>query len=142
MTLGLSRALHQRRRTTTAIMKATHTPRALTEDDRRISERIRWLRQSKDMTLEEVASEINISWQMLYKYENGQCRLGASRLSQLAKAYKVPISFIADEESVSVDDLDLLDVPGAVEILEVYAGVTDEREQQLILDFVRAACRL
>ncbi|WP_144765733.1 helix-turn-helix domain-containing protein [Methylobacterium dankookense] len=113
----------------------------MTEADRYIGEKIRWLRQSKGLSLEQAANAICISWQMLRKYEQARCRLGVARLHALAKFYSAPISFIIEQESITVADLDLLKVTGTVEILEIYTSMGEKEQRERILDFVQTVAR-
>lgn len=114
----------------------------MTEADHHLSEKLRWLRLSKGLSREDAADEAGISSQMLYKYEMGQCRLSSSQLYNIAKAYSAPISFLLNDEVCSVDDLNLLNVPGALELIEFYTNIEDKTQRQAVLDIVQAAGRL
>ena len=57
--------------------------------DQRIGNRLRYLRQEADMTLEEVAEAIEMSMQIVHKYEIGEVSMSTERLEQLARLFKV-----------------------------------------------------
>ena len=59
------------------------------ERARRVGQRIRYLRQRADMTLDEVAEAMGLVFQTIAKYENGEIRVSMDRLEPLAAVFKV-----------------------------------------------------
>jgi transcriptional regulator with XRE-family HTH domain len=57
--------------------------------DQRIGNRLRFLRQEADMTLEEVAEAIEMSMQIVHKYEIGEVSMSTERLEQFARLFRV-----------------------------------------------------
>lgn len=55
-------------------------PKSATSIDITIGNAIRAKRVASGMSMKELALSIGISWQQLYKYENGSNRVSASRL--------------------------------------------------------------
>src|SRR5437867_2548973 len=49
------------------------------------------LRMTRDMSQQELADKIGVSFQQLQKYEKGANRISAGRLWRLANAFNVPI---------------------------------------------------
>jgi transcriptional regulator with XRE-family HTH domain len=68
-------------------------PRKKTDETRdrdyRIGQRLLWLRQQADMTQMEVAEALNMSFQIIHKYEQGEVSMSTERLEQLALLFKV-----------------------------------------------------
>lgn len=50
------------------------------------------------MSQEKLAKEINLSFQQVQKYERGNNRISASRLFEVSRFLKVPITAFASEE--------------------------------------------
>jgi transcriptional regulator with XRE-family HTH domain len=63
-----------------------------TKRDREIGMQLAIARKQVDMSQEEVASELDLSWQQVGRYEKGG-RIVASRLEQFSKILKKPITF-------------------------------------------------
>ena len=61
--------------------------------DEHVGNHIRTRRQILNMSQNELASAIGVTFQQVQKYENGSNRVGASRLLQIASALEVPIDF-------------------------------------------------
>lgn len=59
------------------------------EYDKAIGNRIKYIRILLDMTVEKVASQLQITRQTLYNYESGKTSLKISVLYQLCKIYDV-----------------------------------------------------
>jgi transcriptional regulator with XRE-family HTH domain len=60
--------------------------------DAEIGRRIRALRLTRGLTMEQVAAQLGISQQQIQKYETGSNRVSASRLFALAQFLDVPVS--------------------------------------------------
>ena len=72
--------------------------RATTEVDRIIGERIRARRWMLQMTQQQLAARIGVSFQQIQKVEAGTNRIAASRLWNVAQALNVPIGHFFPEE--------------------------------------------
>jgi transcriptional regulator with XRE-family HTH domain len=64
--------------------------------DAAIGSRLRALRQSRYMTLDQVAERIGVRAQQIQKYETGQNRVAAARLFEFARLFDVPLSAFYD----------------------------------------------
>ena len=80
-------------------------PRRATEHDIEIGFRIRKMRQDKGLTQSEVAAELHITYQQLQKYEQGNNKIPASRLSKLAKVLGVTEQEILRPSSKNFEQL-------------------------------------
>ena len=63
----------------------------MTEIDRHVGSKIRFFRLQTGLSQEALAKRIGISYQQLYKYENGSNSIAASRLADLSSALEVPV---------------------------------------------------
>jgi transcriptional regulator with XRE-family HTH domain len=61
--------------------------------DLHVARRVRERRIELGLSQPELAAELGITFQGLYKYEKGKNRLSASRLYGLSKALGVPVTF-------------------------------------------------
>jgi transcriptional regulator with XRE-family HTH domain len=61
--------------------------------DIHVSMRVRERRIELGLTQPDVAAELGINFQQLYKYERAKNRIGASRLYEFSKVLGVPITF-------------------------------------------------
>lgn len=67
--------------------------RKFPETDRHIGERVRYLRNRRGLSQQKLAGLIEITFQQLQKYENGDNRISASTLFEIAKALRVDVSY-------------------------------------------------
>lgn len=61
--------------------------------DTHVGQRLRLRRTMTGMSQERLGDAIGVSFQMVQKYERGDCRVGASRLMKISSALGVPVSF-------------------------------------------------
>ena len=71
-------------------------PRSANGVDMRVGERIRAARNIKDMSQEQLAGHLGISFQQVQKYEKGVNRVTIGRLIELSNALEVPISWLIE----------------------------------------------
>ncbi|SCX22562.1 anaerobic benzoate catabolism transcriptional regulator [Agrobacterium sp. DSM 25558] len=64
--------------------------------DVEVGTRIKLKRKLHGMSQQALASGLGVTFQQVQKYEKGVNRVGASRLSQIAKALDVPLSYFFD----------------------------------------------
>ncbi|WP_372353434.1 helix-turn-helix domain-containing protein [Rhizobium sp. BT-226] len=75
--------------------------------DVEVGSRIRLQRKVKGMTQQALAAALGITFQQVQKYEKGSNRVGASRLSDIAQALDVPVSyFFAGSQAATEDGTD------------------------------------
>jgi transcriptional regulator with XRE-family HTH domain len=110
-----------------------------------IGQRMRRLRNNKQLSQEELAARIGISCQQLQKYESGANRISASRLVQVADALNVEISrFLRDNPTKPASDQKLeaandrqAGVPDAREImtlLTAFAGIGNQASREKVIE--------
>lgn len=69
------------------------TPRTRDPIDTHVGQRLRLRRMMAGLSQEKLGTAIGVSFQMVQKYERGDCRVGASRLMKIAQALSVPVAF-------------------------------------------------
>ncbi len=90
---------------------------------------IREIRQSKNMTLNELAHSLNISYQQLQKYEKGTNRLSIDKLYEISNLLGIEINnfFPGADFSFMRDDIQKL------QAAEHFAAIKDEEMKAIIL---------
>lgn len=71
--------------------------------DVEIGRRLRALRWTRGMTMEQVAARIGVRYQQVQKYETGSNRLSANRLFEFAQLFGVPIGAFFEDVEVAAD---------------------------------------
>ncbi len=81
--------------------------------DRRIGERIRERRIALGLTQKQLGKELNISFQQVQKYENGQNKIAAALLYKAAYILQMPVAWFymgteecTSERTIVSDDAD------------------------------------
>jgi transcriptional regulator with XRE-family HTH domain len=74
-----------------------------------IGQRIKAMRHINSLSQFDLATSLGITFQQIQKYENGQNRISAARLHEIAYKYKINYSFFfenhADKQQKDVNDL-------------------------------------
>ena len=108
-----------------------------------VGHRIRVQRLLSEMSQSALGEAIGVTFQQVQKYEKGANRVGASRLTQIAKALNVPIRTFFDEGAQQVDGPEadtafrFLAVPGALELVQAYAQIDDGRLRRSLVALVK-----
>lgn len=74
--------------------------------DVEVGARIKLKRNLKVMSQQSLAGKLGVTFQQFQKYEKGTNRVGASRLSQIATALDVPMSYFFDRNQGERQDDD------------------------------------
>ncbi|ACK85601.1 helix-turn-helix domain-containing protein [Methylorubrum extorquens] len=122
-------------------------PKCATEQDRLVGERIKVLRKSKGISQTALGSALGVTFQQIQKYENGVNRVGASRLSEVARVLEVPVSTFFEEGGGLVEQgqqevFEFLRVRGAVDLLNAFIAIEDDQLRREVLALVRCAARM
>jgi transcriptional regulator with XRE-family HTH domain len=121
--------------------------KAANEVDVAVGARIRNLRLRNKLSQEEVGRRLKVSFQQVQKYEKGANRVGASRLSELAKIFDVPIGTFFSEvrrdskDSARAGTIDQLTVRNEVRLLEAYQSLRDKRLQNAFVSLAEELAR-
>lgn len=122
-------------------------PKRVTQQDRAVGQRIQVLRKSKGLSQTALGRAIGVTLQQVQKYENGSNRVGAGRLSEIARVLEVPISALfaegdGDFAQQQGEVFDFLCIPGAVGLLRAFSAIEDNRLRREVLALVRSAARM
>ncbi|MGY6645003.1 MAG: helix-turn-helix domain-containing protein [Salinarimonas sp.] len=102
------------------------------EIDFEIGRRIKLRRNALGLNQQQLAGDIDVSYQQVQKYENGTDRVGAARLFQISQALDVPISFFfgrAIEEGSETSE------EQSLEDHQIQRALADPDGRQLLLIF-------
>jgi transcriptional regulator with XRE-family HTH domain len=114
--------------------------------DVEVGQRIRIQRLSQGLSQTSLADQLGVTFQQVQKYEKGVNRVGAGRLTRIAKVLGVPVSaFFGAHDGGTLDRSDrgtassplkLLTVPGALRLLRAYGQLNDGKMRRSIVDLV------
>lgn len=105
-----------------------------------VGQRLRQRRLLVGQTQEQLAESIGVTFQMVQKYEKGACRVGASRLSQIARALAVPVAYFFDngktvgkvaEDAARLDD-DILTQKETIDLLKAYYALPEAARKGIL----------
>jgi transcriptional regulator with XRE-family HTH domain len=114
--------------------------RKTTSLDVLIGSRLRAHRLSRNLSQEELAESLGISFQQIQKYEKGSNRVSASRLKEISDILQVPIAtWFADQKPSSkkaegADAHAFITNVRAMRLLKSFSQIEDARTQNLIVD--------
>ena len=112
--------------------------------DVEVGQRIRIQRLAAGLSQSELADRIGVTFQQVQKYEKGMNRVGAGRLTKIARVLSVPIgSFFDGREEIEQVELQgfesplaAMAQPYAYRLLRAYAAISDPDLRQTIVEFV------
>jgi transcriptional regulator with XRE-family HTH domain len=105
-----------------------------------IGARIRARRRQLNLSQSELAAALGVSFQQVQKYERGVNRVSGSTLVSAAAALGTTVGWLVGEEgsgAQSDDVFQALATPGALEILQAYARVTNGRARSALLALIQ-----
>jgi transcriptional regulator with XRE-family HTH domain len=116
--------------------------------DRQVGIRVRMRRLTLDMSQEQLAAGLGVTFQQVQKYEKGHNRIGASRLQQLAEILRVPVGFFFEDFAVpgrtraSLSDLsNLLATADGQALSRAFMNISDARQRRCIVILLEAMAR-
>ena len=112
--------------------------------DVEVGQRIRIQRLAAGLSQSELAERIGVTFQQVQKYEKGMNRVGAGRLTKIARVLNVPVgSFFDGREEIEQVELQgfasplaAMAQPYAYRLLRAYATISDPGLRQTIVEFV------
>jgi transcriptional regulator with XRE-family HTH domain len=125
---------------------AKKTPDAI---DIQVGGRVRMRRLMLDMSQEQLAARLGVSFQQVQKYEKGYNRIGAGRLQQIAEALQVPVGFFFEEfpapgrrkSALPSHISDFLTSADGLALTEAFMMIRDKRQRRCIVLLVEAMAR-
>jgi transcriptional regulator with XRE-family HTH domain len=119
--------------------------------DRHVGSRVRMRRMMLGMSQEKLGNALKLTFQQVQKYEKGTNRIGASRLSQIADALNVSVSFFyegAPGSSSRADGMgeaaspayisDFLATSDGLALVKAFQQIEDGKVRRRIVDLVEA----
>lgn len=93
-----------------------------------IGKKIKHYRKKRNMTLEEASSQMGVSHQALFKYEQGETKISSEALYKLSKIYAIPVeNFFSQVEdtSIKIQHIKEKDLKRTLNIMLIEDDVTD-----------------
>jgi transcriptional regulator with XRE-family HTH domain len=113
-----------------------------------VGRNIRLRRLSKGISQTELASKIGVTFQQVQKYEKGVNRVGASRLSHIAKALNVPVAEFFDGgpgpekgDRSGESPLALLSQPQALRVVKAFSKIAESEVRRAIVGLLEKLVR-
>src|SRR5437660_1123077 len=112
--------------------------------DIEVGQRIKIQRLAAGLSQTELGESIGVTFQQVQKYEKGANRVGAGRLTQIARVLKVPVnSFFEGREAIEhatqqggTSPLALMTHPHAFRLLRAYSTLSDGELRRSIVELV------
>jgi transcriptional regulator with XRE-family HTH domain len=106
----------------------TSTGRERTEDQERLAERLREVREYLGLSQEFVAQQTNVSRAAISAIENGKRKVEALELTALAALYKYPVTYFLDGA---------LEEPASVRAITRAATSLTDKDREQVLQFAQ-----
>lgn len=106
-----------------------------------VGHRIRVRRKWLGISQSALAEHLGVSFQQVQKYERGANRVSASMLVRIAQRLETTVGELVGEAAEPQGDASLFEklaVPGAVQLLEAFAGVQQPALRTAILNLTRS----
>jgi len=107
--------------------------------DMRVGRRVRELRAAQGLSQGTLADKLGVSFQQVQKYEKGTNRMGASRLSDIAKVLGVDIADLFQEEGTPASRIEVS--RAILSRARTLESIADPALKAAILDMIRVAAR-
>src|SRR5262252_6650292 len=117
------------------------------ETDVLVGTKVRIRRVELGMSQTELATGLGVTFQQVQKYEKGTNRIGASRLHAMARVLGVPVTYFfpttEGPQAIAkpTEVLNLLSIPGAVDLLRDYSTITDRLARKALVVMARTLAR-
>jgi transcriptional regulator with XRE-family HTH domain len=113
--------------------------------DLHVGVRLRLRRMMIGVSQEALARKLGVTFQQIQKYENGQNRVGASRLYQLSLALRVPVGFFfedlpdsggADVDPDAASALSFVNSPEGLQLNLAFSRITNPATRRRVVDLL------
>lgn len=124
--------------------------------DAHVGAKLKTRRNLMGLSQDELASQVDVTYQQVQKYENGMNRIGASRLYEISKVLKVTVGYffegLANEEkrqgfaeneqaAFEAGNDDILNRKETYDLIRSYYQIKDVKLRQQILEMAKAMAR-
>jgi transcriptional regulator with XRE-family HTH domain len=106
--------------------------------DIHVGSRIRARRRLLGLSLKILANALGVTLQQVQKYEMGETRVSAARLSAIANTLCVPVAFFFANSPVDAALAARVEQPETIELLRCYRSFANDRVRQQFLELVKA----
>ena len=110
-------------------MKKKKEPRSPTNLDAIIGQKLKMARQLRDMSREELAERLGVTFQQIQKYEMAKNRVAASRLYAIAEVLELPMAYFFGDKDIVSRDLDLALDKDSVAILREFQPLSKQKRR-------------
>ena len=120
------------------------SPKDASDTDQIVGARIAALRKARGLSQTTLGNAVGVTFQQIQKYEKGMNRVGAGRLQVIAKFLEVPVATIFGDDTEAefqADALDILNLPGAAELLKAFGEIENRQVRRDVLALVRTIAR-
>src|SRR5437868_15282732 len=101
--------------------------------DVEVGRRIRAHRLARGMSQTELGRQVGVTFQQIQKYENGANRVGAGRLTHIARALELPVTAFlesarrarATAKGPARVESEYLAAPGAFQLVRAYGSISE-----------------
>ena len=134
-------------------VKENMNPRKADDLDHFVAQRVRRQRDAVDMTQDQLAQALGISFQQLQKYERGVNRISASRLFQISCVLGVGPEYFfegvdsgqfatpARKDAAPTPQSSILSViaqnPDATDLVNAFAAIKSPKQRQKAIDLIK-----
>jgi transcriptional regulator with XRE-family HTH domain len=109
--------------------------------DVHVGERIRMARTERKISRITLGEALGLTDQQIGKYETGANRIGASRLQQICRVLKIPVSFLFEDAAASSsgksgmpqDIIDFMESEEGVRFVAAFERITDRKMRRGIV---------
>jgi transcriptional regulator with XRE-family HTH domain len=103
--------------------------------DKKIGQRVRYLRRKNNLTQKELALKLSISPQQLQKYEKGNNKISASKLQLVSEVLGLPVSDFFIQNKDIINKYSTLNVVenDAEFLLKNYKNITSDKLKELLV---------
>jgi transcriptional regulator with XRE-family HTH domain len=125
-------------------MSEERGPKKPTPADQYVGVAVRHRRKELGLSQPDLAKAIGVTFQQLQKYEKGANRVSMGRLSAIAEALQVPMSYFfqvvdgTDNSAVKSKTLDLLKLPEASALLQHFSNIENPAVRRSVLKLARS----
>jgi transcriptional regulator with XRE-family HTH domain len=116
--------------------------------DIQVGESIRAHRLMAGMSQSNLADRLGVSFQQIQKYEKGVNRVGAGRLPQIAKIFRIPVGALFDAnadtsagESAGTAPVKLIPDRNTLKLLTAFGGIAHGKIRHSLVDLVDAIAK-
>ena len=122
-------------------------PKAPSEIDADVGEKIRARRLARGWSQTQLANALGITFQQVQKYEKGANRVSSGRLARIAEALEIPVALFFDSRATQPPErrdanatlAPLLEAPGVVGLLRAFSAIDGRKIRAAFVGLAESA---